>query len=612
MTSATISWYSAMGFVNHYELQYSVDLKTWIPNPPLRTTSSETRYTVERLTPVSQYYFRVRAKFNDGETGSWSDIKSSTIWGPTGPTGSGPTGPTGQQGIQGPTGPKGQQGIQGPTGPTGQQGIQGRTGPIGQQGIQGPTGPIGQQGIQGPTGPIGQQGIQGLTGPIGQQGIQGLTGPIGQQGIKGLSGPAGGPTGQQGIQGPTGPTGQQGIQGPTGPTGQQGIQGPMGQQGIQGPTGPAGATSANPISIFADETGRDTGIPTPLHGQICYVSNLYNLQIYLSDYQYWSQLAKVEMFYMIYFTGPQASNVVYKHTFLDANGTPRGSPVNGGFTVLSITSSPARGDAFLVFPETRLNNVRIIIVGGGGGGGFSTGNGLNTQIVVCGAGGAGGVYELGNTSYEAGTQYTFYVGKGGFRGSVDRPNDQTSGESSRFGGIITSGGGGYGARFLSYEFNSNANGGDGLAGFPSLSSGCGGGGGIVGTFMSGNGGTGANSGAPGVISQNPLLFSSGGGGGAGQSGQGINGGDGAKSDITGTSTYYGGGGGGLTRDSSSTVNLGSGGRGGGGNASTDQAEKNGKNGTGGGGGCGSNSSPGGNGGSGIIIIRYPTILRTDY
>jgi hypothetical protein len=139
-TSATIKWSPGGNQIDHYELEYSVDLTNWI-RIPTKISPQTTQYTVNGLTPITQYFFRIRAVYNGDINGPWCAIKSSTIWGPTGPTG--------LQGIQGPIGPTGLQGIQGPIGPTGLQGIQGLIGPTGLQGIQGPVGPIGMQGIQG-------------------------------------------------------------------------------------------------------------------------------------------------------------------------------------------------------------------------------------------------------------------------------------------------------------------------------------------------------------------------------------------------------------------------------------------------------------------------------
>jgi hypothetical protein len=325
-------------------------------------------------------------------------------------------------------------------------------------------------------------------------------------------------------------------------------------------------------------------------------------------------------FYMVNIVGASATQVVYKNTFLDADGKPRDSPIDGGYTVLSITSSPAYGTAFLSFPAKQFGtSIRTLIVGGGGGAGSYTRDRNNSDFTIGGGGGAGGVYAENNASYEAGKLYPFYVGQGGI-GSISKDTNQrqpTSGQSSQLGPVIIAGGGGAGGTYVPSNL-SRINGSSGLNGNTASSNGCGGGGGIglIGLNPSvgsgGGGGSGASRGASGA-NLSGTYFSGGGGGADPQSVRYIimNGRNGISSDITGTPTYYGGGGGGLGIDyfDSSVVIAGSGGLGGGGNASATRAQ-NGVNGTGGGGGTcerGFDLSVGGNGGSGVIIVRYPTI-----
>jgi hypothetical protein len=189
-TSATLTWSPAFSNSSNpvisYNLQYSVDSVNWYPS--INTgTPPVTQWTINRLSPTTQYFFRIQAVFQNGLVGPWSAIKSSTIWGPTGPTGAtGVTGPTGATGVTGPTG------YTGPTGPTGVTGATGATGPTG----------LGATGATGPTGAIGL-GVTGATGPTGL-GAMGATGPTGAIGL--------------GVTGATGPTGL-GTTGPTGPTG---------------------------------------------------------------------------------------------------------------------------------------------------------------------------------------------------------------------------------------------------------------------------------------------------------------------------------------------------------------------------------------------------------
>ena len=163
-TSTTVTWSkayvppSSSNTVDHYELQqtncdYTTCSNTWVycsgntvppQSPPILANnipSTFTSYQVTGLAPVTQYYFRIRAVYVGGLIGPWSAIKSSTIWGPTGPTGAtGVTGPTGPIGATGPVGLKGDTGV---TGPTGIQGLQGDTGAVGPTGLQGPLGATG-------------------------------------------------------------------------------------------------------------------------------------------------------------------------------------------------------------------------------------------------------------------------------------------------------------------------------------------------------------------------------------------------------------------------------------------------------------------------------------
>ena len=67
MTSATITWSAATGSPSYYNLQKSVDLISWFPDPPIKETS--TTHQVTDLVPTTQYYFRVRAVYNGANGG---------------------------------------------------------------------------------------------------------------------------------------------------------------------------------------------------------------------------------------------------------------------------------------------------------------------------------------------------------------------------------------------------------------------------------------------------------------------------------------------------------------------------------------------------------------
>ena len=234
-------------------------------------------------------------------------------------------------------------------------------------------------------------------------------------------------------------------------------------------------------------------------------------------------------------------------------------------------------------------SVDYLIVAGGGGGGANHGGG----------GGAGGY--LTTTTYSGsetplaaslGTAYNVTVGPGGAGAIINITG--TSGSSSEFNGITSTGGGG-GAP----NNGAGALGGSGGGG----SRGGGGGGGTTGQ---------GNAGAAGVS------LAGGGGGGAGTSGFngsggiGGNGGAGIANLISGTSTPYAGGGGG----NGYTASGGTGGSGGGGNGGQyggagEYVGTNGVLNTGGGGGgsfsdSGTFQLRGMNGGLGTVILRYPT------
>ena len=161
-TSATVKWLAAYEVNSNPILKYELQRNsceecsnTWISlgtkdayPKPLNSIYS---FIVNNLSPVTQYYFRVRALYGNNIKGPWSAVKSSTIWGATGatgPAGSGATGATGPVGATGATGPIG------PAGPIGPTGAQGATGATGATGAQGATGATGVQGIPG-TGGIG-------------------------------------------------------------------------------------------------------------------------------------------------------------------------------------------------------------------------------------------------------------------------------------------------------------------------------------------------------------------------------------------------------------------------------------------------------------------------
>ena len=198
-TSATVTWLAAYATgdpITSYDLERSSCNYTtcsdssniWthidtIPAPYPQTPTYS--YTVNGLSPLTQYFFRVRAR-TASNIGPWSAVKSSTIWGATGATGV--TGVTGAQGATGATGATGAQGVTGVTGVTGAQGATGATGATGPQGVTGVTGVTGTQGATGTQGVTGIQGATGATGVTGAQGATGVTGPVGSSVFQNISG----------------------------------------------------------------------------------------------------------------------------------------------------------------------------------------------------------------------------------------------------------------------------------------------------------------------------------------------------------------------------------------------------------------------------------------
>jgi hypothetical protein len=248
----------------------------------------------------------------------------------------------------------------------------------------------------------------------------------------------------------------------------------------------------------------------------------------------------------------------------------------------------------------------ILIVGGGGGGA----NGSTGNAGTAGGGGAGGVVYMVNKTLNAGT-YKINVGKGG--GADANGNNSTITDNNNntltFDSILLIGrGGGKGGKYDGTRTGSNGgSGGGGIAYYLS-------------TYQITNGGTstqgntfwngttyiagGYNGGRP--VSNN----TGGGGGGSGEAGNTDGagfGGDGIKVNISGVNTFYAGGGNAAPNFSATRSN------GGGGAFNGSSANQNGGNALAntGSGGCaafGPSYISGGSGGSGIVIIKFKTIV----
>jgi hypothetical protein len=268
----------------------------------------------------------------------------------------------------------------------------------------------------------------------------------------------------------------------------------------------------------------------------------------------------------------------------------------------------------------------ILIVGGGGGGG--TGHG--------GGGGAGQLILIHNATLSG--IYDIKVGKGGL-GAISTGSGisrhATKGDSSSFGTVIAEGGGANGATSSDKNGGSGA-GGDGYSAdggttgggnkdttidiFPNATvytrgnNGGNNGGPNAGSYIGINGGGGGGAGENGTTSSTSSPFGKGGNGLSGineinydfKNNFGTNIG---KIESDGLVWFCGGGGGGSGAEVGGGAGLG--GKGGGGNGAYG-ANVNADNGlintgSGGGGGSGYNGD-GGNGGSGIVIIKFKTIV----
>jgi hypothetical protein len=279
-----------------------------------------------------------------------------------------------------------------------------------------------------------------------------------------------------------------------------------------------------------------------------------------------------------------------------------GTDIYMSFTYTTDTVANSGQTQYTITVPTGGITCDILIVGGGGGGAARHGGG----------GGAGAVIYLTNQILSAGT-YTINVGNGG-AGSQAISGQGAKGIDSSINlnstNIYLAKGGGAGDNIIGTGIIKD--GGSGGAGY-----------GNGGNAVSTNIPTGiyGNSGGLQTVGGAESYYGGGGGGGAltiganavisGTITTGGNGGSGREILITGSSVYYGGGGGGGV---ASTANIaGQGGLGGGGAGSKGAVTAtNGIPGTGGGGGgsgfSGGTNGIAGNGGSGIVIIRYNTLI----
>jgi hypothetical protein len=262
-------------------------------------------------------------------------------------------------------------------------------------------------------------------------------------------------------------------------------------------------------------------------------------------------------------------------------------------------------DSFTVTHEGTIldGGVEYLVIGGGGGGTYGGGGGGGYRCSVNGE--LSGRRTLAEPRLIVKEKtYTIGVGSGG--GSlgtqlVPENNNPFRGNPSFIGNEVIALGGGGGYVFPAPQ-RSAGSGGSGAGTQYSLANG-----GVVGRGQLGQGFDGGI-GVDGVSS----FTTGGGGGGAGQAGlpgnstsSGGNGGAGIPSSITGTTVIRAGGGGGATNGSNGLSVGGAGGGGRGGSNSAPSGVSGTPNTGGGAGGSRNEPSQQVSGGSGIVIIRYP-------
>lgn len=266
-------------------------------------------------------------------------------------------------------------------------------------------------------------------------------------------------------------------------------------------------------------------------------------------------------------------NTNYTITYVDSSNNSSGSPTLTGYTIYRFTGTGITGTVTPNFDAS----INYLVAGGGGGGGSG-----NTGWF--GSGGGAGGYRAGDFRFVRNTSYDVIVGAGGTFTASNNASG-TNGGSSRLGvvgasGITSSGGGG----------------GPGISSSSSNSGGSGSGGAYSGSGTSGSAGGSGNSG--GYI---PIEGFAGGGYNFG--GQGAPGGSalekgnettsdgplGAINNITGVDVSYCSGGWG-NPVSGPSVNNGTGNGGKGGRITSGASQF------------------GTNGSSGVVIVRFPSLI----
>ena len=341
------------------------------------------------------------------------------------------------------------------------------------------------------------------------------------------------------------------------------------------------------VSIFADATARNAGIPSPYAGQMAFLTGTNKLQYWNVN---WNNVTPPTT--PAVFVSGFTLTTQYEIIYVNSSNAVVTAPTLDGFTIVRFFPTTTTSGTITLSISTA---VEYLVVGGGAGGGggtFVSSNG--------GGGGAGGLLTA-TDSIVASTSYAVTVGGGGAGGAIASSGSAGANSSLAVAsGTITAIGGGGGG-----------GGGTGTAGIAGGSGGGGGGGnGVV-----GGAGTALQGNAGGTSTTSPAYPYSGGGGGAGAVGSSTvgQGGVGISSTISGSALFYaGGGGGGASAGTAIGANLPTGGNGGGGNGGyftgANVAPTAGTNGRGGGGGGRGNlaGAVGAAGGSGVVIVRFPS------
>jgi hypothetical protein len=158
------------------------------------------------------------------------------------------------------------------------------------------------------------------------------------------------------------------------------------------------------VTVFASSSARDAAITSPSEGQVCFLSDSDQLQIY---------------------TGSAWSNVI----------TATGAAATNRVEIVKFTATGSFSKASYPWASY----AEITVVGGGGAGGGAENNNLAANDYAAGSGGGGGGTAIVYTTMASlATSETVTIGAGGF-GAIN--TDGTDGGQSSFGTIAVATGG---------------------------------------------------------------------------------------------------------------------------------------------------------------------------